>query len=259
MVIKLIYSVKWYYPKKGEKKIQSEDVLHHGQKIIDKLKDRFGLEGIKLAGAIKKVIVRKAEAPLKERVFLPPVVTPEGVIVGLGEKATYAATLALQITRLALKLSPGMLPDSWVQEINKLLPSNGSFYTGDQLPDAFIRDKDVEVDESDIITEILSALRSFTLTEVGIAIYKSYEEEQEKFLSLLQRSHSVNEQNTHVDPSVMCLAPKIQRASSDPYQSKYSDHVPTRIELMTPVFKPSVGGSPFVFWKMMVPSSDSIT
>ncbi len=133
------------YPKEGVKEISEEDVLHHGENIVAKLKGTFGLEGIKLAGAIKKVVVRKADAPLNERVFLPPVVTPEGVIVGLGEKATYAATLALQITRLALTLSPKIHPEFWIHEIDKLIPDNSCSYTGNPLPDAFIRDKGVEV------------------------------------------------------------------------------------------------------------------
>ncbi len=97
------------------------------------------------------------------------------------------------------------------------------------------------MDESEIIVEILSSLKSFKLTEVGVAIYTYYEEEQKRLLSLLKRSHSAN---SHVDSSIMSPTPKIQRSSSDPYHSNHADHVPTRIELMTSQYCKPSGSSP---------------
>ncbi|MDP4724793.1 MAG: FAD-binding oxidoreductase [Alphaproteobacteria bacterium] len=221
------------YPKAGEKEISKDDVLRYGQNIVDELKATFGLDKIKLAGAIKKVVVRKADSPLNERIYLPPVITPEGVIVGLAEKATYTRTLALQIAREVLNLSgealelvPEINLNYWVDEINKLIPDYSCLYTGNPLPDAFIRGKDIQLEMEDVLTEIILFLKSFELTaEVGVPLCEKYEDEKKKCISLLQRARSASQHD-----ALDCPAPGLRRAYSDPYSTE-REYTPSLIEL----------------------------
>lgn len=225
------------YPKVGEKEIHPEDVLSHGQLIVDGLKETFGLDGIKLAGAIKKVIVRRSGDSLHKRSYEPPVVTPEGVIVAIPPKATFFGVLALQSIEQLLMQLPNTcgefieIKERWIPEIQKIVPNNRCLHTDAPLPEEFKIGMNEDISPADVLIENLSFIKSFELTSEGEDIYQFYKNESDRVQSLLQRSSSVNAgwdrptgQNDSRFPS------GIQRARSDPYEY-IASKPPSYIEL----------------------------
>lgn len=208
------------YPVAGEQTISSENVLEHGRLIRDELKKIFKFKDNELiyAGAIKKVIVRRAGEPLHKRAYNPPIITPEGVIVSIPLKATFASTAAVDAIKLLLQRMSSTcekFSEKWIREIQKIEPKSSCLSKENRLSDVFTIRANESVNEADIMYEDLAFIKSFELTFQGHELLKSYEEEYREALLRIQRPNSVNMHFSDAPKS--CRHAKIMRAVSDPY------------------------------------------
>ena len=195
------------YPLKGEKEIHSDNVLLHGQKIVDELKAIFKkndgsnepFEHLELLGARRQKIVIRSNTPLEKRHYEPPVVTHEGIIVAVPPKATFIGALALQtLEQLFIKLpdSVSTFKERWGAEITRIVPDNASLYTGLPLPEAFMIRTRGRISQNDIINEKVAYFKSCHLNERGVCLCDGYHvtlrEEAIPHPAFLKRSHTVS-------------------------------------------------------------------
>lgn len=167
------------YPKTDSRIIPDEDVLSHGEEIMEGVKDCFGrtdagedtLAGVVLLGARKQSIVTQSGVQLSTRRYKPPFLTNNGVIVAIPLKETFIASLALQTIEQLLKKLPESnltFKSRWINEIKKIVPSDDLLYTGDVLPDAFTI-KNTELTAEEIDKELFLFIDNCTLNDTGKA------------------------------------------------------------------------------------------
>ena len=215
------------YPEVGATGILPEKALHHGQKIIDELKESFRdeesskcpFEEAVLLGTRLHKIIKRADRPSSERRYESPVVTPEGFIIVTPPKATFIGSLALQTIEQILRQLPDSFlafKETWIQKIQDLVPSNECLYTRAALPRAFIINPKNTVTKKDILIEKSNFFKSCALTEAGENLYRDYQTQLESEFSCSLRRQLTN---PVLKNPVSGSDVSIRRGNSDPFSS----------------------------------------
>ncbi len=215
------------YPEAGATGILPKKALHHGQKIIDELKESFRdeesskcpFEEAVLLGTRLHKIIKRADRPSSERRYESPIVTPEGFIIVTPPKATFIGSLALQTIEQLLR----QLPDSflafkttWIQKIQDLVPNSECLYTRAALPRAFIINPKSTVTKKDILTEKSNFFKSCALTKAGEDLHRDYQAQLESEFSCPLRKQLTN---PVLKNDVSRSGVSIRRGNSDPFPS----------------------------------------
>ena len=162
------------YPESGKTEIYPDDVIKHGEKILEELQTAgFSYKGcdpfkeVRLLGAKILSIVKESGTPSHQRPHVPPVVTSENLIVGTPTKATYIPWLALQmIEKMLEQLSDSSgFSENWLATMHKLFPDSLGFCASEKLPEVFTIQAIIK--EEDISNEKLKLFEGFKLTEIG--------------------------------------------------------------------------------------------
>ncbi len=233
------------YPKVDEQGIRSEDAPEHGKNILDKIKEihkrvnrsKEPFADVQLLGVRQQKIVRRGGVSLEKRRYESPMVTPEGVIVGIPPKATLVPVLALQSIEQFLLLLPNADPyllqqQYWISEIQKIVPSAENLYTGCKLPEEFIIKNTHPLTKEEINNEVMWYLENCILTDAGEELIAIYQERPRIENIPLRRAHSVTGDSSFIFTD----APTIARASSDP-SSKEVFNSPFLVKLIINNYK----------------------
>lgn len=211
------------YPREGECTIPHEDLLEHGQLIGEELQRIFGFSGdeLKFAGAIKKTIVMRNGEDLSKRSYNPPLITPEGVVVAVPLKATFAATSAMDSIKLMLEnMSPQYreFAEKWIEKIDLVDPRK----TKGDLPEVFTLYQDANVDVADVLSEDISFIQGFERTAEGEALLEFYRCMQSARGTKPKRSASISAHSVRSceDFSAASGIVHLKRSCSDPYADK---------------------------------------